>query len=91
MAAALDLPSVGRGIVRHCRCFRAGWVEETIMRRSHAALVALATVLFTAGAAAAAEMCACCKDGAKMPCCDEMKKDVEPAKPEAPAQPQHQH
>lgn len=54
--------------------------------------VAIAAVLalFAAGSALAAEACACCKDGAKMECCDKMK-DKTPAKPGEPAPPAPEH
>ena len=58
------------------------------------AAASFAIVVLSAGAVAAAEACACCKEGAKMECCDKMKdKAASPAKPgdTKPAQPEHQH
>ena len=57
------------------------------------ALAAVALSVLGAGSALAAE-CACCKDGAKMECCDKAMTDKAPkpqdGKPAAPA-PEHKH
>jgi hypothetical protein len=57
------------------------------------ALAALAITLLGAGSVAAAEACACCKEGQKMACCDKMQdKPTAPKPGEAPAPaPEHKH
>lgn len=62
----------------------------TLLSRSTIAAVAIALV---GGAAFAAEACACCKEGAKMACCDKMKDKAAAPKPgeTKPAPPEHKH
>ena len=58
------------------------------MKVSNLLAAAGAILTLSAGAALAAEGCACCKDmaaDAAMTCCDEMKTDTTPAEPAAPA------
>ena len=54
-------------------------------------LAALALTVFGAGAALAAEACDCCKDKAKMECCDKADAKSPDAKPTQPAQPAPEH
>jgi hypothetical protein len=56
------------------------------------ALVAVAISVLGAGAALAAEKCACCKEGEKMTCSDKMKdKDAAPKPDDTKPAPEHQH
>jgi hypothetical protein len=55
------------------------------------AALALTVAILSVGAAAAAEACACCKDGEKMACCDKMQSDAAAPKPGEPAPSQHKH
>ena len=59
-------------------------------RFAKSAAFALALSLI-GGAALAAEACACCKDGAKMACCDKTKKDTPKTGEAPPAPPEHKH
>jgi hypothetical protein len=55
------------------------------------AVLALSMLVLSAGAALAAEACACCKDGETMACCDKMKGEAAPADAAKPGQPAHKH
>lgn len=57
------------------------------------AAIAIAMTVLGTGAAMAAEMCACCKDGEKIECCDKMKGEAAAPKPKETPQvePEHKH